>query len=218
MDRYRSMVSQRVKEIILQQWSQYTGPRLCSHAHLDNLPPAARKRKNHHSKHYRHLPTTSRCMHLLSPRPQLVSNRVSSVHRRLKSCLDDRGLEINSGKIVAMLISPSRSRIPIIDFRINLFFYFFYFFTQVQTPVTLRGGELRSILVVRLAHSCWRLSEIWKANSLAWDHYRWLPSWPYHIDSVCRKVGRKIGALRRSFCLLSPRPHARRKNFISVIQ
>ena len=47
-------------------------------------------------------------------------DRVSSVLRRLKSCLDDRGLEINSGKTVAMLISPSRSRMPTIDFRINL--------------------------------------------------------------------------------------------------
>ena len=34
-----------------------------------------------------------------------------------------------------------------------LFFIFFYFFTQVQTPVTLCSGELWSILVVRLAHS-----------------------------------------------------------------
>ena len=41
-------------------------------------------------------------------------------------------------------------------------------------------------------------------------------SWSYHIDSVCCKVGRKIGALRRSFRLLTP--HARRTFFISVIQ
>ena len=42
-------------------------------------------------------------------------------HKQTKSRLDDRGpLEINSGKTVAMLISPSRSRIPKIDFRINL--------------------------------------------------------------------------------------------------
>ena len=32
---------------------------------------------------------------------------------------------------------------------------FFFFFTQVQTPVTLFSGELRSILVVRLAHSAY---------------------------------------------------------------
>ena len=31
--------------------------------------------------------------------------------------------------------------------------FFFFFFTQVQTPVTLCSGELSSILVVRLAHS-----------------------------------------------------------------
>ena len=31
--------------------------------------------------------------------------------------------------------------------------FFFFFFTQVQTPVTLCSGELWSILVVRLAHS-----------------------------------------------------------------
>ena len=41
-------------------------------------------------------------------------------------------------------------------------------------------------------------------------------SWSYHIDSVCCKVGRKIGALRRSFRLLTP--HARRTFYISVIQ
>ena len=33
------------------------------------------------------------------------------------------------------------------------FYLFIYFFTQVQTPVTLCSGELWSILVVRLAHS-----------------------------------------------------------------
>ena len=55
-----------------------------------------------------------------SESPTAACDRVSSVLRRLKSCLDDRGLEINSGKTVAMLISPSRSRIPTIDFRINL--------------------------------------------------------------------------------------------------
>ena len=41
-------------------------------------------------------------------------------------------------------------------------------------------------------------------------------SWSYYIDSVCCKVGRKIGALRRSFRLLTPR--ARRTYFMSVIQ
>ena len=66
-----------------------------------------------------HLPMISRCMQA-SESPTAACDRVSSVLRRLKSCLDDRGLEINSGKTVAMLICPSRSRIPTIDFRINL--------------------------------------------------------------------------------------------------
>ena len=34
-----------------------------------------------------------------------------------------------------------------------LVYTFFFFFTQVQIPVTLFSGELWSILVVRLAHS-----------------------------------------------------------------
>ena len=55
-----------------------------------------------------------------SESPTAACDRVSSVLRRLKSCLDDRGLKSNSGKTAAMLISPSRSRIPTIDLRINL--------------------------------------------------------------------------------------------------
>ena len=39
-------------------------------------------------------------------------------------------------------------------------------------------------------------------------------SWSYHIDSVCCKVGRKIGARRRSFRLLTP--NARRTFFIII--
>ena len=88
-----------------------------------------------------------------------------------------------SGKTVAMLISPSRSRIPTIDFRINL-----------------DGAEMKFVKQTRLLG-------IIIDDSL---------SWSYHIDSVCCKVGRKIGALRRSFRLLTP--HARRTFFISVIQ
>ena len=34
-----------------------------------------------------------------------------------------------------------------------VFIFYFYFFTQVQTPITLCSGELWSVLVVRLAHS-----------------------------------------------------------------
>ena len=118
-----------------------------------------------------------------SESPTAAWDRVSSVLRRLKSCLDDRGLEINSGKTVAMLISPSRSWIPTIDFRINL-----------------DGAEMKFVKQTRLLG-------IIIDDSL---------SWSYHIDSVWCKVGRKIGALRRSFRLLTP--HARRTFFISVIQ
>ena len=118
-----------------------------------------------------------------SESPTAACDRVSSVLKRLKSCLDDRGLEINSGKTVAMLISPSRSRIPTIDFRINL-----------------DGAEMKFVKQTRLLG-------IIIDDSL---------SWSYHIDSVCCKVGRKIGALRRSFRLLTP--HARRTFYISVIQ
>ena len=39
------------------------------------------------------------------------------------------------------------------DHDFHVFFFFFFFFTPVQTPVTLCSGELRSILVVRLAQS-----------------------------------------------------------------
>ena len=81
----------------------------------------------------------------------------------------------HSGKTVAMLISPSRSRIPTIDFRINL-----------------DGAEMKFVKQTRLLG-------IIIDDSL---------SWSYHIESVCCKVGRKIGALRRSFRLLTP--HARR--------
>ena len=35
-----------------------------------------------------------------------------------------------------------------------------FFFTQVQTPVTLWGGELWSILVVRIAHSAYLRSAL----------------------------------------------------------
>ena len=41
-------------------------------------------------------------------------------------------------------------------------------------------------------------------------------SWAANVDAVCRKVGRKIGALRMSFRQLTP--FARRSFFISVIQ
>ena len=118
-----------------------------------------------------------------SESPTAACDHVSSVLRRLKSCLYDRGLEINSGKTVAMLISPSRSRVPTIDFRINL-----------------DGAEMKFVKQTRLLG-------IVIDDSL---------SWSYHIDSVCCKVGRKIGALRRSFRLLTP--HARRTFFIQVIQ
>ena len=82
-----------------------------------------------------------------------------------------------------MLISPSRSRIPTNDFRINL-----------------DGAEMKFVKQTRLLG-------IIIDDSL---------SWSYHVDSVCCKVGRKIGALRLSFRLLTP--HARRTFYISVIQ
>ena len=41
-------------------------------------------------------------------------------------------------------------------------------------------------------------------------------SWAAHVDPVCRKVGRKIGALRHSYCQLSC--DARRLFLLSVIQ
>ena len=41
-------------------------------------------------------------------------------------------------------------------------------------------------------------------------------SWKDHVDQVCLKVNRKIGALRRSFRQLTPT--ARRAFFLSVIQ
>ena len=40
-------------------------------------------------------------------------------------------------------------------------------------------------------------------------------SWSLHVDSICKKVGRKIGALRRTYRQLTPT--ARRKFFVSVI-
>ena len=52
------------------------------------------------------------------------------------------------------------------------FFFFFFFFTQVQTPVTLCSGELRSVLVVRLAHSAdlrSRLRHVYSAPSVAYS-------------------------------------------------
>ena len=41
-------------------------------------------------------------------------------------------------------------------------------------------------------------------------------SWSPHVDSICKKVGRKIGALRRTYRQLTPT--ARRQFFVSVIQ
>ena len=41
-------------------------------------------------------------------------------------------------------------------------------------------------------------------------------SWSPHMDSICKKVGRKIGALRRTYRQLTPK--ARRQFFVSVIQ
>ena len=41
-------------------------------------------------------------------------------------------------------------------------------------------------------------------------------SWSAQVDNVCRKVGSKIGALRRPLCQLTQ--YARRKFFLSVIQ
>ena len=41
-------------------------------------------------------------------------------------------------------------------------------------------------------------------------------AWTEHVDAVCRKVGRKIGVLRRTFRQLTPK--ARRQFLISVIQ
>ena len=51
-------------------------------------------------------------------------------------------------------------------------FYFLFFFTQVQTPVTLCSGEWWSILVVRLAHSAdlrSRLRHVSSAPSVAYS-------------------------------------------------
>ena len=44
------------------------------------------------------------------------------------------------------------------------------------------------------------------------------PSWSVQVDNDCRKVGRKIGALRRSFRELTQYPRMRRKFLLSVIQ
>ena len=41
-------------------------------------------------------------------------------------------------------------------------------------------------------------------------------SWSPHVDSICKKVGRKIGALLRTYRQLTPT--ARRQFFVSVIQ
>ena len=41
-------------------------------------------------------------------------------------------------------------------------------------------------------------------------------SWSPHVDSICKQVGRKIGALRRTYRQLTPT--ARRQFFVSVIQ
>ena len=41
-------------------------------------------------------------------------------------------------------------------------------------------------------------------------------SWSPHVDSTCKKVGRKIGALRRMYRQLTPT--VRRQLFVSVIQ
>ena len=60
------------------------------------------------------------------------------------------------------------------DYRKYLAGHFFFFFTQVQTPVTLCSGELWSILVVRLAcaHSAdlrSRLRHVSSAPSVAYS-------------------------------------------------
>ena len=66
--------------------------------------------------------------------------------------------------------------------------------------IVLRGSELNLVSETRLLGVIIDSSLSWAAN----------------VDAVCRKLGRKIGALRMSFRQLTP--FARRSFFISVIQ
>ena len=89
---------------------------------------------------------------------------------------------------------------------------------------TLKGSVVKSKITkicsaarrLRLCHTpCsdpktpirWTLA----SSSIAMCHW-----WAANVDAVCRKLGRKIGALRRSFRQLTP--FARRSFFITVIQ
>ena len=71
---------------------------------------------------------------------------------------------------------------------------FFFFFTQVQTPVTLCSGEWWSILVVRLAHSADPRSRL--------RHVSCAPSCQQHVGSFWEAW--VLGCITRQFCTWLP--------------
>ena len=97
---------------------------------------------------------------------------VSKALTSISSELESRGLTVNCGKTVAMVIYPRSSK------------------TSVVTSINITCGRT----TIPLVDSTRVLGVIIDSNL----------SWKEHVDHVCLKVNRKIGALRRSFGQLCP--------------
>ena len=119
--------------------------------------------------------------------PVAACRVVSVTLTELKDALEDRGLVISCEKTFAMLIPPNPH------------------LTASFVDCTITCGDTD----LKIVHQT-RLLGIIVDSAL---------SWSAQVDNVCRKVkyvGRKIGALRRSFRQLTQ--YARRKFLLSVIQ
>ena len=137
------------------------------------------------------LPSFADDMSLYCSRTSLKSacSDVSTALTTISTELDRRGLKINWEKTSAMLICP----------RSNGFSKAFAGESSLAN-ITCDGKKIPLVSNTRL------LGVIVDSNL----------SWKDHVDQVCLKVNRKIGALRRSFRQLTP--SARRAFFLSVIQ
>ena len=117
---------------------------------------------------------------------------VSKALTSISSDLESRGLTVNCEKTVrvlyvAMVIHPRSSKTPVVT---------------ALPSINITCGRT----TIPLVDSTHMLGDVIDSNL----------SWKEHVDHVCLKVNRKIGALRRSFRQLCP--VARRLFYLSIIQ
>ena len=123
--------------------------------------------------------------------PQEACRVVSAAMRELDDALTDKGLVVNNEKTVSMIIQPVAS-VSLDSSSVPSAFD--------NLSIQYKGNDIMRV-------SKTRLLGVTVDDNLSWNE---------HVDSVCLKLGRKVGALRRAFRQLTPA--ARRQYLLSVIQ